>query len=275
VGAVQTAIRAAALGIAVLAMASGALLLAGCGGASLSAASPQALSHAVSSASDGTEQSQRVELRVKFDRAVSVGAGALDDLVVMVDGAKLSKKMAGCTVAQADAKTLVLTVAAAPGVTGSTGDNYFALKNGELSVAAADGSGALPHVTSADGGAAANWAAIKCRIPSGLEISVMSAAAGSAAAGRAATATFQVVKTPAVRVVSWLQMESGGKQVFVHNHEFLKYDAQSYAQHLAESLNASFSGEFTFTANGDAVTVTAAKVIDGQVIAPAVCVGDL
>jgi hypothetical protein len=275
VGAVQTVTRAAALGIAVLAMASGALLLAGCGGASLSVASPQALSHTISSTNDGTEQSERVELQVKFDRAVSVGVDALDDLVVTVDGAKLSKKMAVCSVAQTDVETLVLTIAAAPGVTGSTGDNYFALKNGELSVAAADRSGALRRVTSADGGTAAKWTAIKCRIPSGLEISVMSSAAGTAAAGRAATAAFQVAKTPAVRVVSWLQMESGGKQVFVHNHEFLKYDVQSYAQHLAESLNALFSGEFTFTANGDAVTVTAAKVIDGQVIAPAVCVGDL
>ena len=252
-----------------------ALFLAGCSHVTLSDASPKVLGYSLKPLNDGTEQSQRVELRVRFDRKVVVGKDARRDLVVTVNGQKPDGKTTVCSVAQDGGDTLLVKIAAAPGVSGSSGANYFALYDGALAVTAADASQGLAHVTAADGHVSAWWNNIKCRIPSGLKISVSSSVPGSASAGRAATATFRVVQTPQVRVVSWLELEPQGKQVYVHNHEFLTYDTPSYAAHLAESLQASFAGEYELSAQGDTVTVTAAEVVDGQVIKPAVCEGDL
>jgi uncharacterized protein YdbL (DUF1318 family) len=196
------------------------------------------------------------------------------DLVLTVDGAELSEKMAVVSVVQIDAKTLAVSIAAAPGVTGATGNNYFALSYGELSVRAVAKNGVLPHVAGSDG-APARWTAIKCRVPSGLVISVMSSLPGSSSEQRPATATFRIVTTPQIRVVSWLEMQPGGKQVLVHDHDFLACDAECYAQQLAASLNAGFSGDYKFVAKGDTVMATATKNVGGQKISPAVCLGDL
>ena len=124
------------------------------------------------------------------------------------------------------------------------------------------------------GGASAHAFAVRCLVPSGLRIAVVSAARGDAATGRPARVTFRVVATPVVRVVSWIQLSAGGPRVLVHNHEFLAYEPDTYAAHLATSLSASFHGAYRCTARGATVTVTASAVVAGQALRPTVCEGD-
>lgn len=245
-------------------MAAVALCGAGCAKVTLGAASPHVAHVTVRVGSAGTEQSQKVTVTVIFDRAVKVGAAALDDLIVRVDGQKLDSRTIVCSATQTGPDAMTVTIAAAPGDSGPLRGAYFALHDGRLTIVAKAASGGLAHVTSADGSLSARWRPINWLVPSGLKIALVSSAAGDAAAGRAATATLRVTRTPLLRVVSWLELAPQGARARVHNHEFLLYDRAGYATHLSTSLAASFRGAYTFAAHGDTVTVTATRVVEGR-----------
>lgn len=247
-------------------------LLAGCGAeATVAAESPRMEGYEVTAGSDGTEQSQRAVVTATFDRPIAVGDDALDDLVISVDGAETDDETIRCSVEQVGERSLRVVVAAEPGVTDPAQGPYFALLRGRLSVSAKDASGGLAHVTGQGGTSSAVWSDVSCIVPSGLEIETVSEMAGGE--GRAATTTFKVVRPPQLRVCSWLQMEPDGERILVHNHEFLKYDAASYAAYLAESLAASLGPEYESSSKGDRVTVAAATVAAGQRIRPVVVEG--
>jgi hypothetical protein len=249
-----------------------ASVLGGCVRVRLSADSPRMVGYTISSSSTGTETSQRVVVVVRFDRAITVTAGSRRDLVVHVDGDDLSGRTAAVTVRQAGGDALAVVIAAAPEAAGPASGLYFALHYGKLSITAADGADGLAHVTGV-GGASARFAAIRCLVPSGLRIAILSTVRGDAIAGRPARATFRVAATPVVRVVSWLELAPRGPRVFVHNHEFLVYEPDTYAVHLATSLSTSFGSTYRFAVQGATVTVTATRAVDGQVLRPAVCEG--
>ncbi len=259
---------AAALGAALVA----ALVAGGCAHVRLTADSPRMIGYAIVSSSAGSETSQRVVVTVRFDRPIRVGTGALADLDLRVDGAQLDHRTSFAVVRQAGPDALAVVIGAAPQATGPAGGAYFALHYGRLAITAAGGAGGLAHVTGV-GGASARAFAIRCLVPSGLRIAVLAAVPGDAATGRAASVTFRVVATPVIRVVSWLELTPGGPRVLVHNHEFLAYEPDTYAAHLASSLEASFHGVYRCQARGATVTVTATRAIAAQALRPIVCEG--
>lgn len=256
-------------GLSLVAVFAALLLFSGCSHVDVKQDSPRVAGFSVESSSNGTEQSQRVKLTVVFDRPIVVEQGAGGDFAVKVDGATLDPKTVLCGVSQGGNNSLVITLSPASRALGPKTGTYFALHYGGLTVEAADVTGGLKHVRSSTG-ASAVLRKITCRIPSGLKIAVVSSTPGGNAGGQPATATFRVLKVPQVRVVSWVVLSSGGREVYVHNHEFLTYSVESYAQYLAGSLQQTYGGEYVFTAKGDQVTVKAAKVTDGQALEPTV-----
>jgi hypothetical protein len=283
--------RAAAVCSAVLLatlLALCALPLGGCTASpTVSEGSPRVAFASVSS-SGGTEASQRVELRIVFNQPLIATGPLKDDLLLTLNDKPLDTSAIATAVLLEDENTLLVTLAPAEGTGDTTSAHYFALYEGKLSVAARDASGGLAHLVAApsaegEGGRASRASALIntpliIQIPSGLVIELAESTVGNVALGVAAQATFRVVEVPCIRAISWIELEPGGERALVHNHDFASYSnnatgCERYAAYLTGPLKRAFGSNYTITAQGDTVTVSATAITDGQLIVPAVCEG--
>ena len=224
-------------------------------------------------ASGQTEASQSVEIRLAFDQPVSVAANVADSFSVQLNGAALDASTVKLEVrSSADAVTFVLRPAEGAAL-GPGAGSYFALYQGQLTVAAAREDGALPSILGASGSCAVLEEPIRATLPSGLAIQTVSVRAGSEADNLPAQTVFQVTSPALVRAITWFSPDGGQTKLLKHNHTFADADAAACAGDLAKVVNAASGLGITATAQGDTVTLTAQEVRDGQTIDPMVVEG--
>jgi hypothetical protein len=251
--------------------------------------SPWVISTSVVSTGDGTEDAQRVEARLVFSAPLVQSGALIDDLKITLNDAALDEKAIFADVTLEGDDTLLVTLKPAEGTGGPTSTHFFAVYEGKLSVSAREATGGLAHLVariSAAGadtrtGAAASAVieqACVFQIPSGLVLETLESIPGSSAANTPAQASLRVVASPCIRAVAWVVMEPDGARALVHNHEFFSYGNDvagrtRYAAYLIEPLARAFGSSYTFTQDGDTITVTAVGVTDGQEISPGVYEG--
>lgn len=246
----------------------------------VSETSPHVKSYSISSASALTESSQCVTVFIVFDAPIVVSNGARDDFTIMLNGAEPDANVITTSAVQTGADSLCIKLAAAEGVGNPSSGLYFAVYEGELSITARDASGALAHISRTDDADASAVLAgsLDFQIPSGLSFGVLTQTVGSSSDDVPASTVFEVTATPVIRAVARIELEPGGTCAVMHNHEFTRYDDSTcdiYAQSLVECLRATFGDEYTFSVEGDAITVTAQRVEDGQTIEPRIIEGVL
>jgi hypothetical protein len=248
--------------------------------------SPRVASASILSQGDGTEAGQRVEARLVFDRPLVLKGDALDGLELTLNGAPLDTRVIAVAAELEGDRTLCVRLSPAEGTGDTASARYFALYEGALSIAGRDASGGVARLTGAAGqtGAATGQAnavieqPLLLQIPSGLVIEPVESVTGEASSGTVARASFRVATVPGIRAVSWFEFEPGGERVLVHNHEFISYldgeaGRERYASYLVEPLKRGLGSNYSVSAQGDTVTISAREARDGQVIAPAVVEG--
>jgi hypothetical protein len=251
--------------------------------------SPRFVSASVLSRGDGSEAGQRVEVRLTFSAPVALA----DDRVAepAAAAAAVSAKHAGLDVTLNDSPldteailpavtlegddTLLITLLPAPSAGDTSATHYFALYEGRLRIAATGANGGLAGLVAADDKSvnAVLAAPVEIRVPSGLVLEPVSSISGSAFTSTPASATFRVTQVPLLRAVAWIEIEPGGAQALVHNHEFTRFShdaigCESYAETLVDPLRRAFGSDFDIVRHNDAITVTARETTDGQLLKP-------
>ncbi len=262
------------------------LLFCSCGKGGLPAAdSPAPMSYTVSASSKGTENTQKVLIKVLFDKAIAVGKNAEKDFRILISEKPMDKKTMDFKVLQDpdDGKTLDIEIFALSKVTSPDKGGFFALYDGDMSITAANKNG-ISGITDRDRKTSVKWKDIKCVVPSGLTIKTCSAVTGNAASGTRAKVVAEVTNVASVRVVTWIQllrnnspaMEAGYSSagykyqnegsVPIHAHQFLLYSQKDYAGQIVSSLKKFFgkAGEYTFSQDGNKFAVEAVRPVDGE-----------
>lgn len=249
------------------------LAASGCSGAVVDESSPQVADVQLSASSDMTEASQRVEIRVEFDQAITATGDVADDFVLLVNGEQPDSATVQLDVL-ASAQAVTFTLRPADGVTsGPSSGSYFALYAAQFSLAAASEDGALPSIVGTSGSCAVLADAIEGTLPSGLAIEVLSQREGSQADGIAAQTVVQVSSPALARVITWFSPDGGTTKLVKHNHNFATADASNCAADIASVVNDASGLGLVASASGDTVTLTATSVADGQVIEPVIVEG--
>lgn len=264
---------AAGVALAVIGCAVAALCV-GCGAqVNVTDASPHLSPLSAEAVSDAAnpEVSQRIEVKLAGDAPLSASGDAAGDFEVLLNGAPVDGEAVKLAVtASADAVTFSLMPGDAA-KSGSGAGEYFAVYQGQLSIASARDDGALPHLADARGNTAVLDAPVTATLPSGLAIEVISASEGSAADNAPAEATFEVTSPARARAITWLSLDGGQTKLLKHNHMFMQADAQACAEDMARIIND--AGGYAATAAGAEVRVRALEVEDGQTIEPCIVEG--
>lgn len=245
---------------------------AGCSSVQVNEESPQLASTSFSCESSMTEASQRAQVKLSFDRAISVEGDVLSDFEITLNGEPIDSRAISVE-ARTSGEAITLVLSPAPEAKGLGSGSYFALYAADISVRAQREDGALPSVKGVSGSCAVLESPVEGTMPSGLRISVEDTRAGSSAAHVAAQTTFTVVCPAQIRAITWFSPDGGETILLKHNHEFDTYDAADAAEDLANVVNAASGLGITAQARGAEVTLTATSVNDGQVIEPMVVEG--
>ncbi len=270
-GALCARLAFVAMAAALVAALSASAAVAGCAAPVADESSPRVAGVSFSAESSMTEASQRVEIRLTFDREVSVGSSVLDDLTLTLNGSPIDEDTIAVSV-RMSANSLTIVLSPAAGAQGIASGRYFALYESNFELSAMREDGLVPSIQGLSG----SWAVIDDPVtgtlPSGLAIEIVETVAGSEADGVLAQTTFRVTSPALVRAITWFSPDGGEAVLLKHNHDFASQDASSCAADLAQVVNAAQLG-IVARAQGDSVTLTAVTVQEGQIIEPLVVEG--
>lgn len=223
--------------------------------------------------SDMTEASQKVQIRLPFDGQISVEGDCLDDFSLLLNGSEPDSATVKVE-ASASADAITITLSPADGASGGAGSGqFFAMYQAQFSLSAKRDDGALPHVRGASGSTAVLQSAIEGTLPSGLSIQIDEQHAGSAAENMPAYTTFTVTSPAQARVITWFSPDGGSTILLKHNHNFAQATAEDCAIDLAKVVNDQEDLGIQALANGEQVTLVALEVEDQQLIEPVVVEG--
>lgn len=229
-----------------------AVLLAGCApGPVVDGESPACTGAAVAAGSELSEATQFVEVRLSFDGALEANGDVAGDLDVKLNGEAPDAKTVAVSAAVEGSDVVVRlapTDAAANG-----GTTYFALYDGQLSIASARDDGALAHVRAAGGQSAAVLPEAKSfTVPSGVQIERV-----ADEAPQSGEATLDITSFAKLRCCTWLRFSDALPAVRLHNHQFYRDTEKTCAQRLADTLNQTYGQWYSATCDGASVTVRA------------------
>lgn len=236
--------------------------------------SPRLVDVALSAQSSMTEASQKVEVVLTFDKAISAQNTDVSNAIDVQLNGKAPDEHTVMVNAQIQENTVVVTFQPAESVrnaSNKTGD-YFALYQSAFCIRSSRSDGALVGIVGEDGQAAVLDVPVEGVLPSGLAIEVISQQEGLASEGVRATCEFRVTSTACVRAITWFSVDGGTTKLLKHNHTFARATCADAALDLARVINKAKCG-INAQATGDTVTLTATSVIDGQDICPLVVEG--
>lgn len=252
------------------------------------AASPRLAGESLSATSRASdpEATQAITVNLKSDKKL-VATGDADDLAsdfaVTLNGRELDRDAVKLAVA-VRGRTVSFTFSPAEGAVGGPDSNgkFFAVYQGEFSIASVRDDGMLPHLTDAKSGDTARLEKdVTGTLPSGATIDVVDTEEGSASDNVPASATFRVTSPARARAIMWFSLDGGTTKILKHNHHFAQADASAFASDLAAAISrASEDGAadadgnaYTARAVGDTVTIRAGSAVDGQKIDPVIVEG--
>ena len=253
----------------------GVALAAGCSSAQVNVTeeSPHLTTSSMAASSDGdnAETSQRIDVLLSAGEGLEASGDIADDFTVLLNGAPVDGSVVKLDVT-CEGDKVVFALSPGDDAQGGPGaGEYFAVYQGQISIASARDDGALPHLTSADGLTTVLPEAVEGTLPSGLAIEVESQTVGSEASNTPAQAQFEVTEPASVRAITWLSLDGGATKLLKHNHMFANADAETCAADLAKVINA--TGLYTAVCRGATIDVRANEVVDGQVIEPCIVEG--
>lgn len=252
------------------------ILLSGCAPvAVVDEGSPRCTGSSVTAGSDLTEASQYVEVRLTFDRDLEASGQVADDLKVLLNGADPDSRTLSLE-ARVEGHDVVVRIVPTPEAAagGASSSVYYALYDGQVSVAARAEDGGLPHVRAA--GFSSNAVLepeTTFTVPSGVRLGAIQASAGDAATGTAASVSFDIQQFAQLRCCTWYSFGEGFPAVMMHNHEFSRDTLQTCAKRLADTVNANYGDSLSAEADGARVTVRTRDVVDGQELSASVLEG--
>lgn len=238
----------------VLAVAT-AFLLAACGKRPVDEEkSPRLVDAAIRSYSEGSEDSQYVQVSLVFDKEISV-ADTASSLRVTISGERIEEDE--MTLRMGDEKdTAELSIP------------VEAVTSGVLKIQKAEKADTITDIMDADGDYAACDLTLEGIIPSGVTLSTADTGNGK---------VVKKVESPwNIRSIAWVALTQNGTLVpvseeregelldghaAVHGHEFLMEDEKDIAAKIADTLERNYSEEYRFSSEGDTVT---AQRIDGE-----------
>lgn len=235
------------------------VVLAGCAPAvNVDEGSPECTGATVSAGSDLTEESQYAEARLSFDAPLVASGSVLDDLDVRLNGKAPDGKTIAVTAEVEGGDVVVRLMPTREAAKG--GSVYFALYDGQLSIAAKRDDGALPHVKAADGDSTAVLPEARVfTVPTGMQV--------GEAARDGNSVTFEIEQFAQLRCCAWFRLGDALPLVKMHNHAFYRDTSTTAAERLADTVNAYYGDAYTASANGAFVTVTARDAGAGALVA--------
>lgn len=257
--------------------------------------SPHLVDAAIEAGSDFTESGQYVEVCLEFDAPVAaVGSASSTTGAVDVTG-DFSIELNG---EAPDAQTIVASAVVEDGVVivrlvptavadGRSASVYFALYEGQLTLAAAADDGSLPHIVASDDDAvcAVLDQPVRYAVPSGVVFELVESEPGSSSEDVCAHSTYRIVQSAQLRCISWLGLSldgvpdneygtpaysatalEDGTLALKHNHFFYRDTPEGCAADIADVAGSAWSGQVDVQSSNDTVTVTARQAVDGQTV---------
>ena len=210
--------------------------------------SPTCVGASVSAGSELSEASQWAEVHLAFDAPLAAEGAVADDLEVLVNGKAPESRTVQVDVRVEGTDVVVRLTPTAKAADG--GSVYFALYDGQISVAPRRNDGALPHAKAVDGGSTAVLGETRMfTVPTGVQV-------GDVVCG-GPSVTFTITDFAQLRCCTWFCFDEKLPLVKLHNHGFYRDTPTTVAERLAATVNASYSDAYVAASDGPNVTVTA------------------
>lgn len=222
----------------VLLLLLGAVSLTGCG-RTVGTGSPQLESVCITAYNNGSEDSQYVQVELRFDREISVSEESTDSLRITVSGERIREYTVEMG---ADPDTALLTLP------------VEAVTEGLLYIGKDTSADAVTDICSQDGRYAAAEFEVQGIIPSGVTLATVSSEPGRVVK--------EVVSGWSIRSIAWVGLYENGVLIpasdttageeldgyaAVHGHEFLLEDEEDIAEKTVEVLTRNYTGyEFSW-----------------------------
>lgn len=226
----------------------------GCGPAAVNVtdASPRMVGAEVSSGSNLDEASQYAQVSIGFDQPLEATGDVLSGLEVTLNGeAPDSRTIKVSAEVEGSQLTVRLTPTEEAANGGSGTSVYFALYDGDVTVASKRDDGGLAGVC-AQGGQdnAVLSEAVTAKVPSGMTVTDVQVEDGGV--------SFAIGEFARLRCCSFFSFGEGLPVVMMHNHEFARDIARTAAERLAATINANYGDALQAQVAGEVVTVRAA-----------------
>ena len=262
----------------------------GCGSEKPLPDAPYALDYTLTPSNEGKDNTQKITLRLRYSKPVTVLSSAADAFDVQIAGSTLDKETMGFHAASdpQDPTLVVMEIYALPSAsTPSEGSKYFAVREAGLILTLKK---SKPIPIRDEKNLPVRWTDISCIIPSGLTLTPVSSTTGNALTGTRARYVTKVTDTSKIRANIWLQLRRNGEPVIeenfqtqnyryanrgsfpLHAHQFLMLEAKDYAKLAAEELQSLFGKnkpyleQFNFSFDGDQIIIEATKAIDDDTL---------
>jgi hypothetical protein len=223
---------------------------------------------------DGTEQGQRLEIRMEYDAPIVVADGfSMKNLKRNWWGTTELGGDIDCVASVENDTILVLTFTPVPNSQALPVAERFNLGVGALRTSSRFLSGALEHVFKADGsGLNVYLPTVAVTIAPDLEIAAVKNVMGSKTEGVCASGSFKIAHVPSLRLDASINLTLNA-QVRVSSTNFTDWDNSDagralYAAHVADSINTQIGDQFEAWSEGDTVYLKAWDPHEGELIEP-------
>ncbi len=218
--------------------------------------SPKLVNVRISSYNEGTETSQYVRAELIFDKDISIASDTAKSLRITIADERIKEDEYTLTMGE-DGRTAEFTI------------SVEAITEGILKIGKAEKADVIYDILSADGSFASEDFTVEGIIPSGVILSSVDSQPGKV--------TKQVDSSWNIRSIAWIGISENGTLIpvsetqklemldgyaAVHGHEFLMEDEDDIAKKMVEVLQNNYGSEYTFSQNGNQVTVEKADSED-------------
>lgn len=194
---------------------------------------PELISAELSSYHEGSEETQYVQVDLKFNRKISISDSLKDTLRITIGGNRVKDNQYVLKRSEEDESTVILLI------------SVEAVTNGIIKIQSEKDF------------------TLEAIIPSGITLSTIKESAG--------TVVKQVDSTWAIRGIAWIGLTEDGALIpvsetdnaemldgyaAVHGHEFLMLQESDVAKQIVEVLEANYGEEYQFSCDKNQITVT-------------------
>ena len=239
-------------------------------------AGPQLVDYsiAVSNTEQKTEEGGTIKITLKFNKELKLASdvsGINNDFIIRINNKTVENmgfKFDGAEIDSGNKNNIILTITGTP--------KMPRLVSGSLDISL-KGS-AYEHITDASDNKLNSWTDIHTMVPTGLTFERVEYVKGSEKDGTEESITFNVTGSAVLRGMSPIQIllsddidealdnkiiDEERSTVTIHTHNYITDTNADYAKKIADSFK---SNNYTITASGTAITLSANKASDTQTL---------